>query len=232
MNHYTYYSYEEFGRGYIGKRSCKCSPEEDVRYFGSYKDKTFKPTQKIILETYDTATEAITDEVKLHDFYDVANNSHFANRAKQTSKFYVSDEQLKKQGRDSFELGYGCFAMTPEQRSEAGRKGGAKVGKITGKVNGKKNGKKNVELGRGCFAMTPEQRSEAGRKGGKIGGNIIAEKYSKEFAFISPEGEIVKGKNIQKFCRENDLSRTCINRVIRGTRSHHKGWMQYIPDFL
>ena len=59
MKHfYVYYSYEEYGRGYIGKRECKCLPEEDVSYFGSFKDKTFNPTQKIILETIESA-EAI-----------------------------------------------------------------------------------------------------------------------------------------------------------------------------
>ena len=38
MNHYTYYSFEQWGRGYIGRRSCKCSPEED-NYFGSYRER-------------------------------------------------------------------------------------------------------------------------------------------------------------------------------------------------
>jgi hypothetical protein len=41
---YVYYSYEEFGRGYIGKRECKCLPQEDIKYIGSYRDKSFKPT--------------------------------------------------------------------------------------------------------------------------------------------------------------------------------------------
>jgi hypothetical protein len=88
---YIYYSYEEFGRGYIGKRECECLPEDDVNYLGSFKDKTFKPTQKIILETFDTVEEALEAECILHDFYEVDKNSHFANRAKQTSKkFYCS----------------------------------------------------------------------------------------------------------------------------------------------
>jgi len=26
--HYTYYSYEEWGRGYFGSRTCRCLPEE------------------------------------------------------------------------------------------------------------------------------------------------------------------------------------------------------------
>ena len=31
--HYVYYSYEEYGRGYIGSRTCRCLPEEDINYF-------------------------------------------------------------------------------------------------------------------------------------------------------------------------------------------------------
>lgn len=86
---YVYYSYEEYGRGYIGSRVCDCSPEEDVKYFGSYRDKTFNPTQKIILETFNSVEEALEAECALHDFYEVDKNAHFANRAKQTSKkFY------------------------------------------------------------------------------------------------------------------------------------------------
>ena len=48
-HYYTYYSYEEWGRGYFGSRGCKCLPEEDMNYFGSFYDKTFKPNQKIII---------------------------------------------------------------------------------------------------------------------------------------------------------------------------------------
>jgi len=62
--HYTYYSYEEWGRGYFGSRSCECLPEEDFKYLGSFKDKTFKPTQKIILkDDYETRVAAIEDEI-------------------------------------------------------------------------------------------------------------------------------------------------------------------------
>ena len=86
MKHfYVYYSYEEYGRGYIGKRECKCLPQEDVNYFGSFKDKTFNPTQKIILETFDSVEKSLEAECVLHNFYEVDKNSHFANRAKQTS---------------------------------------------------------------------------------------------------------------------------------------------------
>ena len=84
--HYTYYSYEEYGRGYIGSRTCKCLPKEDIKYFGSFKDKTFKPTQKIILkDDYITREEAYTDEIILQQYYKIVENPHFSNRAYQTS---------------------------------------------------------------------------------------------------------------------------------------------------
>lgn len=87
--YYVYYSYEEWGRGYIGRRECRCLPEEDVKYFGSFTDKTFKPTQKIVLQVFDTLKKAAKAEVVLHNFYQVDINPHFANKAKQTSsKFY------------------------------------------------------------------------------------------------------------------------------------------------
>jgi hypothetical protein len=76
---YVYYSYEPWGKGYIGKRECKCLPEEDVKYFGSFKDKSFKPTQKIILQTFNTAEEAYFTEIILQEFYQVDKNPHFAN---------------------------------------------------------------------------------------------------------------------------------------------------------
>ena len=82
---YVYYSFEEFGRGYIGSRVCKCIPEKDIKYFGSYRDKLFKPTQKIIIETFFSKEEMLNAEILLHNFYEVNINPHFSNKAKQTS---------------------------------------------------------------------------------------------------------------------------------------------------
>lgn len=89
--HYTYYSYEEWGRGYIGVRSSRCLPEEDTEYLGSFTDKTFKPTQKIILQTFDTREEALNAEIILHNFYEINTNPHFANRAKMTSSGFCTE---------------------------------------------------------------------------------------------------------------------------------------------
>jgi hypothetical protein len=95
-NFYVYYSYEEWGRGYIGKRECYCLPEEDVKYFGSFMDKSFRPTQKIILATFHTREEALAAEIALHSFYEVEKNPHFANKARQTSTGFYSDPTGRK----------------------------------------------------------------------------------------------------------------------------------------
>lgn len=92
--HYVYYSYEEFGRGYIGCRTCNCLPEEDD-YLGSYHDESFNPSNKIILETFSTRKEALQAEVDLHKFYQVDKNPHFANKARQkTTGFYYSSKGI------------------------------------------------------------------------------------------------------------------------------------------
>ena len=88
--YYTYYSYEEWGRGYIGSIGCNCPPEKDVKYFGSFKDKAFKPTQKIILKNdYATREDAYVDEIILQEYYKVVENPHFVNKAYQTSTGFI-----------------------------------------------------------------------------------------------------------------------------------------------
>jgi hypothetical protein len=197
--HYTYYSYEEWGRGYFGSRTCKCLPEEDVKYFGSSKDKTFKPKYKIILkDNYATREEAYADEIILQQYYKVVENPHFANRAYQTStKFYVPKEQSKENGRIwgkvggkiTAELKIGVHGRSKEQIIEDGKKGGKISGKRTAELKigvhsltrqqniengikgGKVGGKRAKKLGLGIHARTKEQHIEDGRKGGKIGGS-------------------------------------------------------------
>ena len=89
--YYTYYSYEKWGRGYIGSKPSGYAgnPEEDP-YLGSFRDKTFNPTEKIILGVYATPGEALKAEIKLHEFFKVDINPHFANLARQTSTGFIS----------------------------------------------------------------------------------------------------------------------------------------------
>ena len=55
----------------------------------------------------------------------------------------------------------------------------------------------------------------------------VAEANSKEFILVSPEGKIVKGKNISKFCRDNELSRSCIVNVLNSKAKQHRGWKKF-----
>jgi hypothetical protein len=95
---YVYYSYEEWGRGYIGRRECNCRPHEDIKYFGSYRDKTFHPTQKIVLFECRSREEACEIEVFLHSALQVDINPHFVNKAKQTSEKFCKNQEGENNG--------------------------------------------------------------------------------------------------------------------------------------
>jgi general stress protein YciG len=98
----------------------------------------------------------------------------------------------KKAGQVTYENGTGMFKMTPEQKSEAGKRG-VQTNKENGmgifgmsqkelSEAGKKGGKTTHQNETGIFKQTKEQRSEAGRKGGKKGGkkgakNTNSQKY-------------------------------------------------------
>lgn len=202
--HYVYYSYEEWGMGYIGSRTCKCLPEEDIKYFGSFKDKTFKPTQKIILkDDYATRAEAYIDEIILQQYYKVAENPNFANRAYQTStKFttfglFPSNETRKKLS----EVKKGTIPWN---------KGKSVSDEVKEKIRQKNKGRKQTE----------EHKLKR------------AESMSKQFTLVDPCGKIVSGKNISQFCRDNNLNNSHIFDVMSKKRNHHKGWTIYKPNDL
>jgi hypothetical protein len=193
--YYTYYSYEEWGRGYIGSRGCYCLPENDVKYFGSYTDETFNPTQKIILAIYETREEALAAEIILHEFYDVANNPHFANRAKQTStKFFVPKEKMKEVNDRLYKEKKGIHSIPKERKSKLSKKNGKKAKElglgIHGRTkeqmseDGKKGGNKVKELGVGIHALTTEELIENGKKlyGLGIGIHALSKKERSEIA--------------------------------------------------
>jgi 5-methylcytosine-specific restriction endonuclease McrA len=227
MKHfYVYYSYEEYGRGYIGKRECKCLPEEDIKYFGSYKDKTFKPTQKIILETFESVKEALEAECALHDFYGVDKNPHFANRAKQTStKFYFCLD------------GESNPAKRPEikekiRQGKLGENNPAKKSEVREKISvAAKNRKASEETRKKMSQMRKGRPSPKGMLGKKLTEDQrqkIREKKvardNKTWIIKDPEGKIHTTNNLKYFCELNNLTDSAIHHVISGKRNHHKGW--------
>jgi hypothetical protein len=139
---YVYYSYEPWGRGYIGKRECWCLPEEDVKYFGSFSDKTFKPTEKIILETFSTVEEAFETEIMLQEFYKVDKNSHFANIYIHRSKNFCNNgNQIIRDKISSSLTGIKRSEETKKKVSEA-KKGTIVSEETKAKLREKRKGKK------------------------------------------------------------------------------------------
>jgi hypothetical protein len=167
---YVYYSYEKWGRGYIGSRGCKCLPSEDIKYFGSFSDKTFKPTQKIILQTYNSRGDAIIDEVKLHNFYEVDINPHFANRSKQTSaKFYFDPTGIIRSVQTREKISGKNNPMFGKTHSEEARQKISEVAKNISsetrrKMSVAKIGKNSPMLGKPHSEETRKKLSEIGKK--------------------------------------------------------------------
>jgi hypothetical protein len=196
---YTYYSYEEWGRGYIGSRKSKVSPEQDTKYFGSFKDKTFKPTQKIILTTHQTREEALAAEMRLHEFYDVAHNSHFANRAKQTSEkfsYIMTSEEASEYAKKAWKR------LTPEQRSEMAKKRAL----LKTPEQRKESARKASEASK---LIPTEQRRESARKAqAKRTFEQRSESAKKAQAKITPEqrSEIAKNRELNKSPEERRKS--------------------------
>jgi len=213
MKHfYVYYSYEEYGRGYIGKRECYCLPEEDVKYFGSFRDKTFKPTQKIILETFENVEEALEAECVLHDFYKIDKNLHFANKAKQTSKkfYYINPSENM--------IGENNPAKRPEVRKKLSTSAKNRI-PISEETRKKMS---DSHMGRvSPKGMLGKKHTEQQKQ--KMRENKVL-KNNKTWIIKDPEGKIHTMNNLKYFCEQNNLSDSAMHHVISGKRNHHKGW--------
>lgn len=53
---------------------------------------------------------------------------------------------------------------------------------------------------------------------------LTGQLHSKEFALVSPSGEIYNGKNIAKFSRANNLNDKNVQALLRGKQLSYKGW--------
>jgi len=208
--HYVYYSYEEWGRGYIGKRSCECLPEEDVNYMGSFTDKTFKPTCKIILNTFATSADALAAEALLHDAYNVSSNPLFANKAKQTSRWFNTEGVPKtKQHREKIRQSNSGRKRTAESRQ---RMSLAKMGN-TYNLGVKRGPSPLKGVARG--KMTTEQRISVflRSKGKKL-----------RIEVTSPSGISMCPLSIRLFCEDHGIADTQLRAVARGKHKSCKGW--------
>lgn len=110
----------------------------------------------------------------------------------------------RRNGNYAKENKIGVFALSKEEKIEIGKIGGSKA----------------KEMGVGIHSLTSKQKSE----NGKIGGLIRAEQTVRNFKLLSPSGKLYTGKNMTKFCRENNLTPSAICLVLNDKAKHHKGW--------
>lgn len=139
MNHYVYLlTSKDLTKYYIGVRSCECSPNSD-NYWGSSRHLGTKSTRqdrfyKTVLGVFASREEAVAEEIRLHDKYDVAKNDKFINKAKQTSTgwdttgvSFIKSEKTKKimskaqEGNKKF-LGRKHSEETKSKMSESAKK--------------------------------------------------------------------------------------------------------------
>lgn len=209
--HYVYYSYESWGRGYIGKRSCKCLPKDDVRYFGSFKDSSFKPDQKIILQVFETEKEALEAEIYLHNFYEVDINTHFVNKARQRTlgfSFRAAGEKNTKFRRVLwFHNVFGTENLSASELIEKFPEQVLNQGHLS-----------EVSMGK---------RSE--HRGWTLFGSKIKTRGSQRH-WYHPEHGIYLNISNRKLCSlftEQNYYHNMLSRVIKGKLEHHKGWKLY-----
>jgi GIY-YIG catalytic domain len=81
------------------------------------------------------------------------------------------------------------------------------------------DGKDNQHKGWLRFGMTHEQI--------KNKWNDRYNKMAKTYHMLNPEGQLVEIHNMTKFCRENNLTKQCMLRVIKGIDRIHKGWKSF-----
>ena len=239
--HYVYYSYEQWGRGYIGRRSSEVHPSVDP-YMGSFRDKTFAPTEKIVLAEFDSAKEAIQCEINLHAFFAVDNNPHFANRSRQTSTGFsyaggCTTPRTKHQRQLMSDRTRATW-QDPKQRQ-----------KLLTALRNRSNSAawKEAHLRsrqspeyRERMSQLAKQRWEnedfRNEQTARVKEMSLSEHWqqchlegcqkNKKYLYIltSPKGEIIQVESLRLFCIENGLNQESIRQIAIGQRKTHRGW--------
>jgi hypothetical protein len=227
--YYTYaYLREDRTPYYIGKGSGRRIYENKGRPCGRPKD----ISKVIFLKQNLTEQEAFKHEIYMIDvfgrkdlrtgtLYNRSDGGEGASGYKHTEK---NKEKFKEYGKiygkiggkKCYELGLGTFSRTKEKVTEHS------------KISGSIGGIKSKKLGLGIHGLSKQEIKENGKKGGKTTG----EKNMKEFVVLSPSGEVIRGKNIKLFCKENNLSQGNFSNVLLGKRKSHKGYTLYGTSLL
>jgi hypothetical protein len=239
--HYVYYSYEQWGRGYIGRRSSKVHPSIDP-YMGSFTDKTFAPTSKIILAEFDSVEEAIQAEINLHVFFAVDSNPHFANRARQTSTGFAWNRGCPTprtgEQRQAMSNSLQCAWQEPEKRQKW-LKGLRRAWNSESRRQAHRRARQSSRY-RNEMSLLVKQRWENDdfrrEQIQKIQEMSLSESWKKRhldgcnknrrylYILTSPSGETFRVESLRLFCLAHKLNQECMRRVASGERRSHHGW--------
>ena len=251
MFHTVYLSFEggNVGRDYIGKHSSE-NPYDD--YLGSFKDKFFDPSGKIILEYAKTEEGAIEAEVRWQKVFKVVEDPRFSNLSYQnTSKFrlsYCGEESIKKREqslRDYYSTGEGFKAQGDKTRGKVwyhmpdgtekrfnedpgspwieGRN--EKLGNIVKhNLNPSAGGQVSGKLPWWTNGNETARASECPGEGWVRGRNWESPK-SKPIVVVNLEtGQEYLFKSATEAASYLGVSREGLSRVARGERNSHKGY--------
>lgn len=214
MYHYVYYSYESWGRGYIGVRSSKVPPQEDSSYFGSFYDKTFKPTNKIIILTFDTRKEALEAEILLHSFYHVDKNAHFANLARQTTVKFVSCGKRSEEFKQKVSQRMRGRKLTPEH-----------IRKVSEARSRKLKGRKFSEEHKKKISVALKGRLSGVKRGKEM------RKTSRKVVLKNVKtGEILYFDSISRASEGTGIARSNIYHMIKKPSLINKGYELVLGD--
>lgn len=203
-----------------------------------------------ILTTHDSQREAIQKEAYFQMYQYVYKNPMFINRAignKFIAKDVVSKETRAKQsraakGRKHSEESKIKMSLTQSNRSLEHRK---KLGKSTkNRKISEQTRRKMSESAKKKPKITPETRqrlkqasanrdpsvfkkisnSNKGRIKTEIEKENIRKSKQKIHKFLNSSGNIVEIHNLKQFCKDENLTYSCMARVSRGDRLSHRNW--------
>jgi hypothetical protein len=188
MFHVVYLSFEEGeeGRDYVGKHS-STNPYDE--YLGSYKDKSFNPAGKIILEYANTEEGAVEAEVRWQKVFKVVEDPQYANQSYQTNTGFVVDTRGEKHpfyGKKRPDVTKRNLEDNPARRPGAGDK----ISKaMTGRKCSEEESIRRFNRLKEYLDLNPNHQVEAGTKAGQ-------KSYERGYGLFAPENRGKGGRSV------------------------------------
>jgi len=160
------------------------------------------------------------DEIKGSSGCDGELNPFYGKKHTEETKQILKERTLKLCENEKFRM----------SRANYGEKNGMYGSSRFGDLNPMYGKKQSTETKRKIQEKALQRYSEGfvnpllGTKKTESQKKQIAEKNSKTFELKNPTGEIIKIKNLEEYCRKNNLNSTMMSRVARGIAKSHKGF--------